>query len=61
MKRTTPLAGWLYMVVAVVLVLSGVVMLFTGPSSALAFSLVAVGAALTAIVQTNKRRRHQGT
>jgi hypothetical protein len=61
MKRTTPLGDWLYVVVAVVLLLTGAVMLFTGPSSALGFSLIAVGAALTAIVQTNKRRRHLGT
>jgi len=61
MKRTTPRGDWLYVVVAVVLLLAGAVMLFTGPSSALAFSLIAVGAALTAIVQTNKRRRHLGT
>jgi len=60
MKRTTPLADWLYVVVAVTLLITGAVMLFTGPGSALAFSLIAVGAALTAVVQTNKRRRHLG-
>jgi uncharacterized membrane protein len=37
--------------------LTGAVMLFTGPSSAIAFSLIAVGAALTGIVQAKKRRR----
>jgi len=61
MKRTTPLADWLYVTVAVAFLLTGAVMLFTGPSSALAFSLIALGAALTAIAQANKRRRHPGS
>ena len=61
MKRTTPLADWLYAAVAVALMLTGAVMLFAGPSSPIAFSLIAVGAALTVVVQVTKRRRHLGT
>ena len=59
---TTPLAYLALVAVAVALLLTGAVMLFTGPSSAIAFSLIAVGAALTVIAQVDKqRRRHLET
>jgi hypothetical protein len=61
MKGTTPLADWLSAAVAVALMLIGAVLLFTGPSAAIGFSLIAVGAALTVMVQVNKRRRHLET
>jgi hypothetical protein len=42
--------------VAVVLMLGGVAMIFTSAASGLAISVIAVGIALTAIVETEKRR-----
>jgi H+/Cl- antiporter ClcA len=44
---------------AVVLMLAGAVILIADVGAGIGFPLVAVGAALTAIVETN-RRRHRG-
>jgi hypothetical protein len=60
-KNTTPLAQWLTTALAVVLLLTGAVLLFTGPSSVIGFALIAVGAALVIVAQRDKRRRHLGT
>lgn len=46
---------------AVVLMLGGVVMIFTGSSSALAIALIAVGIALVAVMNVRKRRQHMGS
>jgi hypothetical protein len=43
-------------IVAVVLMLTGAVMLVAGGSGAIGFPLVAIGAALTALVEVEKRR-----
>jgi uncharacterized membrane protein len=52
-------AGLTYfaLLVAVALMLVGAVVIFTGPSAGLAIALIAVGVAITAIVETDKRRR----
>jgi hypothetical protein len=60
-KRTTSLADWFLAAVAAALMLIGALLLFTGPSSAIGFSLIAVGAGLTIMVRVDKRRRHLGT
>lgn len=43
---------------AVGLLLIGAMMLIAGLSSVVPFALIALGAALTAIIQTEKRRRY---
>ena len=43
--------------VAIVLMLAGVVMIFTGSSSALAIGIITVGIALVAVIEADKRRR----
>ena len=61
MKRGATLLGDLALVaVAVALMLTCAAMIFIGPSSALAFSLITVGIALTVIARVDKRRRHPG-
>jgi hypothetical protein len=40
--------------------LAGLVIVFAGPSTALAFALIAIGIALTAILEADKRR-HAGS
>ena len=45
-------------VAAVLLMLTGAVMLIAGGSGAIGFPLVAIGAALTALVEIENRRRH---
>jgi uncharacterized membrane protein HdeD (DUF308 family) len=48
---------WAVPVLAVVLMLAGVVMIFTGTSSALAIGIITVGIALVAVSQADRRRR----
>ena len=43
-------------VVAIVLMLAGVVMIFTASSSALAIALITVGIAIVAIIEADRRR-----
>ena len=43
--------------VAIVLMLAGVVMIFTGSSSALAIGIITVGIAQVAVAEAGKRRR----
>jgi len=54
--KFTPGADLGLHLLAAVLMLVGAVLIFTGPSAGLAFSLIGVGAALTAILETEKRR-----
>jgi predicted membrane protein len=42
--------------VAIVLMLAGVVMIFTGSSSALAIGIITVGVALVTVIEADKRR-----
>lgn len=58
MKRHSSESTDLYLsLMAVILFLGGVVMLFTEISSVIAFSVIAIGAALTAIASTDRRGR----
>jgi hypothetical protein len=50
-------ADWASSAVAIVLMLAGLVMIFSGPSSALAIGIITVGIALVAVIEANKRRR----
>lgn len=43
---------------AVVLMVAGVVMIFTSPGPGIGIPVIAVGIALTAIVERDKRRHH---
>ncbi len=43
---------------SVVLMVAGAVMIFTGPGPGIGIPLIAVGIALTAIVERDKRRHH---
>ena len=54
--RLTPAGARVLNVVAVVLLLSGLVMIFAGPSTGLAFALVGLGAGIVAIVVTDSHR-----
>ena len=54
MTRYTPY--WALSVVAIVLMLAGVVMIFTGSSSALAIGIITIGIALVAVSEADKRR-----
>ena len=54
MTRYTPY--WALSVVAIVLMLAGVVMIFTGSSSALTIGIITVGIALVAVSEADKRR-----
>ena len=59
MKTESPLAPWIDIplrVIAVVLMLGGVVMIFTDVSTGIAFPVIALGIALTAVVEVEKRR-----
>ena len=59
MKTGSPPAPWMgaaLRVVAVALMLGGVVMIFTHASTGIAFPVIAIGIALTAIVEAGKRR-----
>jgi hypothetical protein len=55
-RRLTPTGAWILSVVAVALLLSGLVMIFAGPSTGLAFALIALGAGIVAIVATDSHR-----
>jgi hypothetical protein len=50
-------AGWALSAVAIVLMLVGIMMIFTGSSSALAVGIITVGIALVAVAEADKRRR----
>jgi hypothetical protein len=54
--RLTPGGAWILNVVAVVLLLSGPVMIFAVPSAGLAFALIGLGAGIVAIVVTDSHR-----
>jgi hypothetical protein len=54
--RLTPAADFTLLTVAVILMLGGAVMLLVGVSTGIAIPLIAVGIAVTAIVEIDKRR-----
>ncbi len=54
---TRHIPHWALSVVAVVLMLAGVDLIFTGSSSALAIGIITAGIALVAITEVDKRRR----
>ena len=56
-SRLTPAGGLTLLEVAVVLMLAGVLMIFTGVSAAISIAVIAIGIALTAIVETDRHRR----
>ena len=55
-RRLTPATDRALLVLAVVLMVAGVVMIFTDASAGIAIPAIAVGIALTAIVALHERR-----